>query len=100
MCFQGMSLYEYFLELQHNPKKFAKACGLFDKKKISLEYVGGSTSLVTLNVWKGQRVWFGSGWSTFIDANRILDDITGSRKIPSLEFDSIVNLIRVQQRHN
>ncbi|XP_042023553.1 uncharacterized protein LOC121771573 [Salvia splendens] len=85
----------------HIPKKFAVACGLFDKEEISLEYVGGHTSRVALTVFQG-RIAFGAGWSTFLKANRLSYDIalSGSKKILCFEFVPAKNLIKVQPLRN
>ncbi|KAL1538928.1 B3 domain-containing protein-like protein isoform X2 [Salvia divinorum] len=85
----------------HIPKKFAEACGLLEKTKVSIEYVGGYTSPVALTTWQG-RVTFGAGWSRFLKANRLSTDITlhGSRKTLSLEFVPTKNLIKVQLLHH
>ncbi|XP_042020154.1 uncharacterized protein LOC121767888 isoform X1 [Salvia splendens] len=93
--------HESFLNLQHIPKKFAEACRLFDKKEISLEYVGGYTSPVSLTMWQG-RIAFGAGWSAFLKANRLSSDIalSGSRKTLCFEFVPMKNLMKVQPLHN
>ncbi|XP_042020156.1 B3 domain-containing protein Os11g0197600-like isoform X3 [Salvia splendens] len=86
---------------KHIPKKFAEACRLFDKKEISLEYVGGYTSPVSLTMWQG-RIAFGAGWSAFLKANRLSSDIalSGSRKTLCFEFVPMKNLMKVQPLHN